>query len=129
MPQVSETYEWRGRNVVTSDGDKIGRLEEIYLDTESGEPEWATVTTGLFGTQQTFVPLAHVDHQGGEVVVPYSKGQVKDAPSVDPDGQLSQRDGSTVDEVLCDVGQQLLARLGLDVRVDQGLRETLATMR
>jgi uncharacterized protein (TIGR02271 family) len=89
MPQVSETYEWRGRNVVTSDGDKIGRLEEIYLDTESGEPEWATVTTGLFGTQQTFVPLAQADHQGGEVVVPYSKGQVKDAPSVDPDGQLS----------------------------------------
>jgi uncharacterized protein (TIGR02271 family) len=89
MPQVTEAYEWRGRTVVASDGDKIGTLEEIYLDTETGEPEWATVRTGLFGAQQTFIPLVQVDHRRGEVVVPYSKDQVKDAPSVDPDGQLS----------------------------------------
>ena len=92
MPQVTEAYEWRGRNVVTSDGDKIGTLEEIYLDAQSGEPEWATVRTGLFGAQHTFVPLVDVDHRRGEVVVPYSKGQVKDAPSVDPDGQLSHEE-------------------------------------
>ena len=92
MPQVTEAYEWRGRNVVTSDGDKIGKLEEIYLDTDSGEPEWATVATGLFGAQHTFVPLAEVDHRRGEVVVPYNKDQVKDAPSVDPDGQLSHEE-------------------------------------
>ena len=92
MPQVTEAYEWRGRNVVTSDGDKIGTLEEIYLDTESGQPEWATVRTGLFGAQHSFVPLAQVDHRRGEVVVPYSKDHVKDAPSVDPDGQLSHEE-------------------------------------
>jgi uncharacterized protein (TIGR02271 family) len=92
MTQVTEAYEWRGRNVVTSDGDKIGTLEEIYLDTDSGRPEWATVRTGLFGAQHTFVPLVEVDHRRGEVVVPYSKDQVKGAPSVDPDGQLSHED-------------------------------------
>ena len=75
---------------MTSGGDKIGTLEEIYLDTETGEPEWATVRTGLFGAQHTFVPLVEVDHRRGEVVLPYSKDQVKDAPSVDPDGQLSR---------------------------------------
>jgi uncharacterized protein (TIGR02271 family) len=90
MPQVTEAYEWRGRNVVASDGDKIGTLEEIYLDTQTGEPEWATVRMGLFGAQHTFIPLVQVDHRRGEVVVPYSKDQVKDAPSVDPDGQLSR---------------------------------------
>jgi stress response protein YsnF len=92
MPQVTEAYEWRGRTVVTSDGDKIGTLEEIYLDSESGQPEWATVRTGLFGAKQTFVPLAQVDHRHGEVVVPYEKDMVKDAPSVDPDGHLSPDD-------------------------------------
>jgi uncharacterized protein (TIGR02271 family) len=92
MTQVTEAYEWRGRTVVTSDGDKIGTLEEIYLDTDSGHPEWATVRTGLLGTQHSFVPLAEVDHRRGEVVVPYSKDQVKDAPSVDPDGQLSHEE-------------------------------------
>jgi len=98
MSQVTEAYEWRGRNVVTSDGDKIGRLEEIYLDTDSGEPEWATVATGLFGAQQTFVPLVDVDHRRGEVVVPYSKDQVKHAPSVDPDGQLAHEEESRLYE-------------------------------
>jgi uncharacterized protein (TIGR02271 family) len=92
MPQVTEAYEWRGRNVVTSDGDKIGTLEEIYVDTESGRPEWGTVRTGLFGAQHTFVPLVEADHRKGEVVVPYSKDQVKGAPSVDPDGQLSHEE-------------------------------------
>jgi uncharacterized protein (TIGR02271 family) len=92
MPQVTETYEWKGRKVVSSDGEKIGTLEEIYLDTHTGQPEWATVTTGLLGTQQTFVPLAQANPQNDEVVVPYSKGQVKDAPSIDPDGELSSEE-------------------------------------
>ena len=89
MPEVTYAYEWRGREVVSAEGDKIGTLEEVYLDTQSGAPEWATVTTGLFGMKQSFVPLAQADPQAGRVVVPYSKDQVKDAPSVDPDGELS----------------------------------------
>ena len=90
MPEVTETYEWRGRTVVSSDGDRIGKLEEIYLDTDTGAPEWATVTTGLFGTKQSFVPLAQASSRGEEVVVPYDKSQVKDAPTVDADRELSQ---------------------------------------
>jgi uncharacterized protein (TIGR02271 family) len=89
MTQVTEAYEWRGRDVVGRDGEKIGTLEEVYLDTQTGEPEWATVKTGLFGSKQSFVPLADSSPSGGEVTVPYSKDQVKDAPSVDPDGELS----------------------------------------
>ena len=89
MTQVTDAYEWRGREVVSGDGDKIGTLEEVYRDTHTGQPEWATVNTGLFGMKQSFIPLADSDPQGGRVVVPYSKDQVKDAPSVDPDGDLS----------------------------------------
>ncbi|HMJ04022.1 MAG TPA: PRC and DUF2382 domain-containing protein [Conexibacter sp.] len=89
MTQVTEAYEWRGREVVDNNGDKIGSLEEVYLDTGSGRPEWATVNTGMFGRKQSFVPLRDADPVGGKVAVPYSKDQVKDAPSVDPDGDLS----------------------------------------
>ena len=89
MTQVTEAYEWRGREVVSGEGDKIGTLEEVYLDTHSGQPEWATVKTGMFGAKQSFIPLADSNPEGGRVVVPYSKDQVKDAPSVDPDGELS----------------------------------------
>jgi uncharacterized protein (TIGR02271 family) len=89
MTQVTEAYEWRGREVVDTQGDKVGSLEEIYLDTGSGRPEWATVKTGLLGMKHSFVPLRDANPVGGKVVVPYSKEQVKDAPSVDPDGDLS----------------------------------------
>ena len=89
MTQVTEAYEWRGRDVVDADGDKIGTLEEVYLDTESGRPEWATVKTGLFGRKQSFVPLSGSQPEQGQVVVGYTKDQIKDAPSIDPDGELS----------------------------------------
>src|SRR5215207_6599264 len=89
MTQVTEAYEWRGRDVVDADGDKIGTLEEVYLDTDSGRPEWATVKTGLFGKKQSFVPLSESQPEQGQVVVNYTKDQVKDAPSIDPDGELS----------------------------------------
>jgi uncharacterized protein (TIGR02271 family) len=81
---------WRGRDLTASDGSKLGRIEEIYLDTDTNEPEWALIHTGLFGTKQTFVPLRDAVPGQDELRVPYEKSQVKDAPSIDPDGQLSQ---------------------------------------
>src|SRR3712207_9239402 len=81
---------WRGSDLKSHDGDKLGRIEEIYLDTQTGEPEWALVTTGLFGTKQSFVPLGGMTREGDVATVPYDKATVKDAPKVDPDGRLSE---------------------------------------
>src|ERR687893_799545 len=89
-PGTREIYEWRGRNVVDRDGDKVGKLEEIYLDQHSGRPEWMLIHTGLFGTKSTFAPLAGAQVDGDEVRIRYSKQEVKDAPSVEADGELSQ---------------------------------------
>ena len=52
-----DVLSWRGQNLIDSHGDKIGKIEEIYLDADSGVPEWALVTTGMFGTKQSFVPI------------------------------------------------------------------------
>jgi uncharacterized protein (TIGR02271 family) len=80
-----------GSDLVTTEGDKVGKIGQIYLDDQTGQPEWATVNTGLFGTRESFVPLTHAELQGNDVVVPHSKSQIKDAPSVDVDGgHLSQ---------------------------------------
>src|SRR3954453_14099943 len=89
---VTSVQEWRGRTVVDRDGDKIGKREEIYLDQETGRPEWALVNTGLFGTRSTFVPLSGADPVGNEVQVRWEKTHVKDAPSVEADGQLSHEE-------------------------------------
>jgi uncharacterized protein (TIGR02271 family) len=88
---MTEVYDWRGRTVVDSSGEKIGKLNEIYLDQQTGKPEWALVNTGLFGTKSSFVPLAGAAPAGEEVQVAFAKEEVKDAPGIDPDGgQLSQ---------------------------------------
>ncbi len=81
----------RGEDLYDHSGDKIGKLEEIYLDAQSGEPEWALVNTGLFGTKSSFVPLQGASQDGDTLQVPFEKAQVKDAPKVDPDGELSQQ--------------------------------------
>src|SRR5215212_8401413 len=78
-----------GSTAVGNDGDKLGKVGEVYLDDETGRPEWATVHTGLFGTKETFVPLAQADLSGDQVRVPYAKAKVKDAPRIDTDGHLS----------------------------------------
>src|SRR3954471_7083210 len=85
-----DVLSWRGLDMVDNDGDKIGKIDEIYLDAETNEPEWAVVTTGLFGTKQTFVPIQDATSTGDGVRVPFEKATVKDAPSIDPDGRLSQ---------------------------------------
>ena len=65
-------------------------IEEIYLDAETGEPEWALVYTGLFGTKRMFVPLASATEADGRLRVPLEKETVKDAPGVEPNGQLTE---------------------------------------
>jgi uncharacterized protein (TIGR02271 family) len=88
----SAVAEWRGRNAVDSDGDKIGSIDEIYMDTQTGNPEWLAVKTGMFGSKVSFVPIAEASDADGDVRVPYDKQQVKEAPTAEADGQLSQEE-------------------------------------
>lgn len=81
--------DWRGRKVVDRDGHKIGKIEDVYFDETDGHPEWALVRTGLFGTRDTFIPLDRARLVDRDIVVPYTKDFVKDAPGVDGDDVLS----------------------------------------
>jgi uncharacterized protein (TIGR02271 family) len=96
MSTTQNVLEWRGQELLDNDGQKIGTIEEIYLDTETDQPEWALVKTGLFGSKGTFVPLQQASPTGDGVQVPFEKSHVKDAPNVDPDGQLSQSEEQTL---------------------------------
>lgn len=86
----AEAYGWRSRTIVGSDGETIGKVSEIYLDDRTEKPEWATVSNGLFGGKSHFVPLAGASSDGENLRVLVTIDQVKDAPSVDPDGHLSE---------------------------------------
>jgi uncharacterized protein (TIGR02271 family) len=89
MPTIDEVKSWRGETVVDRDGDKLGKVEDIYLDRQTDQPEWVAVKTGMIGSKLSFVPLAGAERSGDEIRVPYEKRQVKDAPSVEADGELS----------------------------------------
>ncbi|MFY0408607.1 DUF2382 domain-containing protein, partial [Solicola sp. PLA-1-18] len=77
-----------GGNVVETDGTKIGKIGQIFLDDHTGEPEWVTVSTGMFGTAESFVPLSQASVSGNDLTVGFDKAMVKDAPRVDANGHL-----------------------------------------
>ncbi|MCO1655750.1 DUF2382 domain-containing protein [Pseudonocardia humida] len=78
-----------GATAYDSDGDKIGKVGHVYFDDQTDQPKWITVNTGLFGLNESFVPLAGAESRGDDVVVRYDKATVKDAPNVDAEGHLS----------------------------------------
>jgi hypothetical protein len=88
-PSIETVRGWQGRVMVDRDSNKIGEVVDIYLDNETDRPEWAVVRTGLFGLRSTFVPLTEAREVGDELQVPHQRSQVKQAPNIEPDGQLS----------------------------------------
>ncbi len=80
---------WVGRTAVGAQGEKIGKIADIYLYDDTNKPEWLALNTGLFGARVSFVPIQGATEEAGDVRVPFSKDQVKDAPNADADGHLS----------------------------------------
>ena len=87
---IQDFTAFRGRNALDSNGDKIGSIDEIYEDTDTGKPEWLAVKTGLFGSKLTFIPLANASEDADGLRVPFTKDQIKDAPNSDATDGLSQ---------------------------------------
>ena len=84
--QVDQLFD---HELYSSSGERIGRVRRVYADDASGEPDWATVATGLFGTKETYVLLTDAAVEGKRVTVPYTKEFVKHAPNVEPEEHLS----------------------------------------
>ncbi|MEU7281766.1 PRC-barrel domain-containing protein [Streptomyces sp. NPDC045431] len=89
MIRSADIREWRNHDVVDPKGHKIGVLEAVYVDTGTDEPAMATVRTGLPTRQRlVFVPLDEAIAGPDYLKVPYAKGEVRKAPSIDMDGVL-----------------------------------------
>jgi uncharacterized protein (TIGR02271 family) len=104
----------RGAPVYDAEGEKIGAVEEIFYDEQTGEAEWIGIGTGFFGTKRVLVPTAGASSTEDGITVRYSKEQVKDSPDIDSD-EISQ-----------ETEQELYAYYGLDYserRSDTGLPE------
>ena len=104
----------RGVPVYSTDGEKIGSVEEIFVDQQTNEPEWIGLGTGFFGTKRALVPVKGADLREDALYVPYSKDELKDTPDVDSE-EISQ-----------ETEAELYAHYGLEYseqRSDTGLPE------
>jgi hypothetical protein len=92
MPQMTDAGDYHGRFVCDSSGERVGKIEEIYLDSDTDRPEFVLVNTGS-GTRSNFVPVRDAVQVGDEDVrVPLARELMEEAPSVEPGGQLSEEE-------------------------------------
>jgi stress response protein YsnF len=89
-PTEMTVNECIGEKLVGTDGGRIGKITDVYMDDQTGQPEWFAVATGLFGSHVSFVPIQGTSWTEEGISVPFTKADVKDAPHAEPDGQLTQ---------------------------------------
>lgn len=89
MISTAELASLAGKSMVGQDGHKIGKIVDVYESTEGSDGTFVTVSTGLLGGGASFVPLSDATLQGADVVVPYDKDLVRDAPRVEADEELT----------------------------------------
>jgi len=91
--------DWRDHDVVDSTGDKIGSLESVYFDTATDSATFATVQIGIPGRRRlVFAPLIGAVVAPKYVKLQFDKKTIKDAPSIDLDGELASESEPAVFE-------------------------------
>ena len=89
--------EWLGKPILDRDGERIGKLQDVYVDVETDEPQFGTVKEGIFTRHLTFVPLVGVQVGPDYLQVTAAKEQVRSAPDIQLQGEeLTQADESTL---------------------------------
>ncbi len=92
MISSQEIDQVMGSTAYDSDGDKIGKVGQVYLDDETNQPAWVTINTGLFGTSESFAPTESATFSGDRLTLAHDKEKVKNAPNVADDGHLSHEE-------------------------------------
>ena len=95
---IDRVMGWRGRTVRDTNGEKVGKLGAIFLDSETDRPAWAGVNTGLFGTRESYVPLDRFEEDGDDLRVAVTKDHIGDAPRIDPDVALTSEEEAALYE-------------------------------
>src|SRR5438270_9815557 len=72
------------------DGQKIGRIQAIFVNSSTDQPEWVAISLGgLMAAKLGFAPVDQVSVEGNNAVVQFDKKHVKHAPQTRSEGVLS----------------------------------------
>ena len=132
MTSPNDAQQYIGRNAVDLEGNKIGKIGQVYLDDRDGQPLWVTVSTGLFGNRESFAPIAGSAFDGDNVRLAVSKDTIKDAPNVDDDEHISGDEQNALYDYYGDTiasrgaGRQETGRAGLPDTAGYASGETTA---
>jgi uncharacterized protein (TIGR02271 family) len=96
MTTSEELQRMEGQTAVDVNGAKLGKVGQIYLDDRTGQPLWVTITTGMFGTKQSFAPLYGSRSDGGDLQLAVTKDMVTDAPGIEADGHIEDSENEAL---------------------------------
>jgi uncharacterized protein YrrD len=96
-PSKWNVADWQGKTLVDQNGEKIGKLQDVYVDVETDEPQFGTVKEGIIDRHLTFVPLGGIQIGPDNLQVSTTKEKVRSAPDLEMHGdELSQADESAL---------------------------------
>lgn len=78
-----------GTDAHANSGEKIGKVEQVYVDGDTEQPAFAAVHTGFLGMKESLVPIDGATFDGSHLTVPYDKETVKAAPAFSPNAQIT----------------------------------------
>ena len=108
-----------GADLIDAEGSKVGKIEDIYLDNETQEPEWALVHTGLLGRKLHYVPLRGASVADDSLQTAYTESQIKEAPGIEPDVELTPQEEAELYQHYGVAAEPRTLRAG-DVEADPG---------
>ncbi len=86
--QFGDYSEWPGRDVLDAGGQRLGGVREIYLDRETGRPEWVLVDVD--DGDARFVPLADASVESRSIKVAHTAEKIKSAPGIGAEPRIDQ---------------------------------------
>jgi uncharacterized protein (TIGR02271 family) len=96
MTTTEELQSMEGQTAVDVNGAKLGKIGQIYVDDRTGQPLWVTITTGMFGTKQSFAPLYGSRSDGGDLQLAVTKDMVSGAPGIEADGHIEDSENEAL---------------------------------
>jgi len=81
-----------GCEVTDSNGNKIGKVDSVWVDDATNALEFIGVKIGMLMGKTHIIPVTQGQTAGGTIRVPYAESQIKDAPSFSGDDELSPAD-------------------------------------
>ena len=82
--------QYAGYTVYDPDGDKIGKVDDLFLD-EYDQPEYLGVKMGFLGTKSTLIPweMVEVREADSSLIISADDGHVKNGPTFDDDREIT----------------------------------------